>query len=107
VEKPIVAEIPESMARPFVYDYCRRWKIPFDYDENFDYGHGVLWMGAFYKSSLRAVIGLIGFEEFPDELYVYGFYGDGTAEEKRPLRGLVDFLLKMPHAHKYHLHNGR
>ena len=89
------------MARPFVYDYCLRWGIPFDRDEKFEYGQAVLWVGAFYKSSLRAVIGLLVDDCIPDELYIYGFYGDNTVHEKRPIRALVEFLFKLPYKKMY------
>lgn len=101
MEKPVLAAIPDHMARPFVYNYCKAWGIPFDADTDFEYGQAVLWMGAFYKGGLRAVIGLMGFDEIPDDLYIYGFYGDGTPNEKRPLRGLIDFLFRFPQPNKY------
>jgi hypothetical protein len=101
VEKPIVVRITEDMARPFVYDYCQRWGIPFDRDEGMEYGQAVLWVGSFYKGSLRAVIGLLAVDPLPDEVYIYGFYGDGTVSEKRPLRALVEFLFALPYKHMF------
>lgn len=101
MEKPIVSRVPEEIARPFVYDYCTRWGIPFDRDEAMEYGQAVLWVGAFYKGSLRAVIGLLAVDEIPDEVYIYGFYGDGTVSEKRPLRALIEFLFKLPYKHMF------
>lgn len=89
------------MARPFVDDYCDRWNIPYDKDVDYTYGNAVLWMGSFYRNALRAVCGLLVVDYLPDELFVYGFYGDNTKYQGFPIRALIDIIEKLPYTYKY------
>lgn len=99
--KAFVSRIPDFMARPFISDYCDRWKIPYDKDVDYAYGNSVLWMGGFYKESLRAVCGLFVNDNLPGELFVYGFYGDGSKYQALPIRALIELIVQMPYNYKY------
>ncbi len=99
--RPKITQIPAEWAVPFVKDYCRRWDIPYDRDEEMIYGKGVLWMGALYQGALKAVCGVFAADELPGELFVYGFYGDGTKHQFAPLRALIEFINKLPYNDKY------
>jgi hypothetical protein len=99
--KPMVSQIEAHMARPFINNYCDRWGIPYDKDVDYSYGNSVLWLGGFYRDALRAVCGLLVNDNLPDEMFVYGFYGDGTKYQAPPLRALIDIIEKMPYTYKY------
>lgn len=101
MEKPAIGQIDEIMARPFVIDYCKRWNITCDPDEDYTYGRAVAWFGGFSRGSLRAVCGLFVSDSTPDDLFVYGFYGDGTKFQSASLRGLMEFVEKAPFKNKY------
>jgi hypothetical protein len=101
MNKPFLSQIEPHMARPFVNDYCDRWNIPYDKDVDYTYGNAVLWMGSFYRNALRAVCGLLVSDSLPDELFIYGFYGDGSQYQALPIRALIDIIEKMPYNYKY------
>lgn len=101
MNKPFVSQIDAHMARPFISDYCDRWQIPYDKDADYAYGNSVLWMGGFYRNALRAVCGLLVNDNLPDEMFVYGFYGDGSKYQAFPIRALIDIIEKMPYNSKY------
>jgi len=101
MNKPFLSQIEAHMARPFRSGYCDRWNIKYDKDENYEYGNSVLWMGSFYKNSLRAVAGLYVNDNLPGELFVYGFYGDGSKYQALPIRALIALVEDMPYNHKY------
>lgn len=101
MNKPFLSQIPDHMARPFINDYCDKWGIPYDKDVDYAYGNSVLWMGSFYKNSLRAVCGLFVSDDLPGELFVYGFYGDGTKYQALAIRALIALIEDMPYNHKY------
>lgn len=101
MKKPMIGQIDDVMARPFVLDYCKRWNIPCELDEDYTYGKAVAWFGGFYQGALRAVCGLFVADETPDDLFVYGFYGDGSKLQAAPLRGLMEFVEHAPFKNKY------
>jgi len=101
VNKPFLSQIDDHLARPFIADYCNRWGIPLDKDEDYAYGSAVLWMGSFYRGALRAVCGLYANDSLPDELFIYGFYGDGTKYQALPIRALIALIEDMPYNYKY------
>ncbi len=101
MNKPFLSQVPDFMARPFINDYCDRWNIQYDKDVDYAYGNSVLWMGSFYKNSLRAVCGLYVNDDLPGELFVYGFYGDGSPYQALPIRALIALIEDMPYNYKY------
>ena len=93
-EYPAVREIGLELAEPFIIDYCKRWQLPV-YADGIEL---VQWLGAWYKQGLRGVVGYRHInEEYPDDLYVYGFYGDGSPLQNTALYALGRELAKLPY----------
>jgi hypothetical protein len=92
--EPVVNEVGLELAHPFIADYCKRWELPL-YTDGVE---EVTWLGAWYKHGLRAVAGYRPITtEFPDDLYVYGFYGDGSAYQNGAMYALGRELSKLPY----------
>jgi hypothetical protein len=93
-EYPLVDEVGLELAAPFINDYCKRWQLPVHADGIEE----VTWLGAWYRAGLRAVAGYRTInDEFPDDLYVYGFYGDGSKWQNSALYAVGRALCRLPY----------
>ena len=91
-----VTEIGTELAIPFMREYAKRWKLPF----NEDGLEGVQWIGAWYGGSLRAVAGIRDLSylggRWATWRYVYGFYGDGGPHQNVGVHAIGKALIGLP-----------
>jgi hypothetical protein len=90
--RPIVTEVGLEAAVPFIEDYCRRYDLPCEFVDV----EPVQWLGAWLHSGLRAVAGIRDLPGFPNDRYIYGFYGDGTPIQHTCMHALAHALVAMP-----------
>lgn len=92
-----VTEIGTELAVPFMRDYAKRWNLPFNDDAIDD----VLWIGAWYQGSLRAVAGIRDLSylggRWSTWRYVYGFYGDGGPKQNVGVHAIGKALINLPY----------
>jgi len=91
---PRVTTIGPELSIPFITDYCKRWELPV-YTDGLS---AVTWLGAIYRGGLRAVAGYRYItDEFPDDRYIYGFYGDGSSFQNTAMYALGRELALLPY----------
>lgn len=91
--KPIIAPASSVDARPYILQHCLEYGLLMDPAASLPYEENISWWGAFVDGKIEGVLGLTGYVDMPDTLYIYGIYGS-----KRALAALVHFLGDLPYA---------